>query len=399
MKIQDQPRLHLTYCLNIHPGETWEQHEQTIREKATEVRRRVGGGDRPFGLGLRISGEAAAAAAADAARVEALKAYLDEQGLYAFTINGFPYGAFHGQAVKEKVYQPDWRTPVRRRYTMQLADLLAVLLPEGTNGSISTVPCSYRPWILRPGDAERMVTHLAETARHLDVVRERTGRLVHLGLEPEPGCYLESTEDFVAFFNDQLLRKGGNLLVRRYGYAEEKAEQLLRTYLGVCFDTCHLSLQYEDLAASAERYRKEGILISKVQISAALDVINERPRLEALRPFVEPVYLHQVTARNSRGGIRSWTDLPEALRDVREAREFEALRIHFHVPLFWPGSDLLGTTSRDLAPSFFAALKKGATEHLEIETYTFNVLPPALRSGPVEESIAREYVWVQERMG
>lgn len=398
MKIREQPALHLTYCLNIHPGETWDAHELAIREQAAEVKRLVKATG-PFGLGLRISGEAAATAAADPGKIEALKSMLAEHGLYAFTVNGLPFGTFHGRAVKEKVYQPDWRTPLRRRYTTQLADLLAELLPEGLDGSVNTVPCSYRPWILRPGDVERMVTNLVETARHLAVLRERSGRLIHVGLEPEPGCYLESTEDVVAFFNDQLLRKGGDLLTRRYGYGEDDAERLLRTHLGVCFDTSHLSLQYEDLAESVERYRGEGILISKVQLSAALDVINERPRLEALRPFVEPVYLHQVTARNFRGGIRAWSDLPEALRDVREAREFEALRVLYHLPLAWGGSDLIGTTSRNHDRAFFDALKAGGCGHLEIEPYSYDILPPTLREDPVTAVIAREYGWVQERLG
>jgi sugar phosphate isomerase/epimerase len=397
MKIRHAPDQYLTYCLNIHPGETWEEHLDAIREKATAVHRKVAP-DEAFGLGLRISGEAAAAADDEPARVEELRALLADHELYAFTINGFPYGAFHGKAVKEKVYQPDWRTPVRRRYTTSLADLLARLLPAGVQGSISTVPGSYRPWILRPSDTERMVINLAETARHLAGLQEEHGCLIHLGLEPEPGCFLESTDDVVAFFNEHLLRHGTRTLVRHHGYRDEEAQQLLRTHIGICFDTCHLALQYENLAASVERYRSEGILISKVQLSAALDVTNERARLEALRPFVEPVYLHQVTARTKRGGLRAWSDLPEALRDVREAREFDALRIHFHVPLFWPGSELLGTTSRDLNPQFFAALRAAAVEHLEIETYTFDVLPPALRSGPVEESIAREYAWVLERL-
>ena len=397
MRISTQPPLHLAYCLNIHPGDTWEENFEAIRRHARAVRDRVAGG-RPFGLGLRV-GHTASSALEDPATREALVAFLAEERMYVFTINGFPYGRFHRGPVKEKVYQPDWRTSARRDYTNRLADLLSHLLPEGQDGSISTVPCSFKPWIIRAQDVERMVHHLSDCVAHLVSIEERTGREIHIGLEPEPGCYLESTEDAVRFFTEQLYLHGARRLQQRTGRPRPAAEALLRRHLGICLDTCHLAVQFEDLQASIKAFRADGIRISKLQLSAALQVLNDRSRIEALHPFVEPVYLHQVKAKTRHGALRSWNDLPEALHDVKDHPEYERLRIHFHVPLFWEGSTHLDTTAGGLDPAFFARLRDGITAHLEIETYTFDVLPPPLRSGDVVECLSREYAWVLARLG
>ena len=397
MIIQEQPTLHLAYCQNIHPGETWDEHLAAIREKAVAVRDRTKV-SRPFGLGLRM-GNTALQQLLRPGRQAELKDALAEDNLYAFTINGFPYGKFHGASVKEKVYQPDWRTSSRRDYTQQLSDVLAGLLPEGTAGSISTVPGSFKPWILRPNDADRMVEKLMDCVDHLIRIEKRTGREIHLGLEPEPGCYLETTEDVVRFYKDHVLRSGARYLQRRSTCSAEEAESRIRRHLGICFDTCHIAIQFEDLRQSIDQLRAEGIRISKIQLSAALEVFNERSSVEALHPFVEPVYLHQVKARTTRGSLRAWNDLPDALHQIKDRREFDRFRVHFHVPLFWEGSSRLGSTVSCLDDAFLDAVKAGACEHLEIETYTFDVLPAALRCDDVVESISQEYEWVMQWAG
>ncbi len=393
MIVQHRPPLHLTYCLNIHPGESWAENFAALREKVTEVKARVAP-DEWFGLGLRIAHQAAEELTASAdLRAEAL-VFFHEQQLYPFSINGFPYGRFHAGPVKENVYAPDWRTPERLHYTLQLADILAGWLPEGIDGSISTVPGSFKPWIKTEADVEAMVDHLAAAVAHLHTLRADTGREIHLGLEPEPDCFLETTAETIAFFKDTLFTAGTSEVARILKCYKSDADEIIRRHLGVCFDTCHVALQYEDLAESLRSYRAEGIRISKVQLSAALQAAATPETYAALAPFAEPVYLHQVKGRAKSGARFAWFDLPTALEEMPAFTDLEEVRVHFHVPLFFTGNGPIGSTAGALTPDFFHELRDGACPHLEIETYTFDVLPPDVHPGDIVKSIAREYSWV-----
>ena len=348
-------------------------------------------------MGLRVGHEASLELGREETLAE-FAACLGDAGLYVFTVNGFPYGRFHRTRVKEQVYQPDWRTEERRDYTIRLADIMARLLPADARGSISTVPGSFKPWIDGPQDVEAMVRKLMDAVAHLAELQGNTGKEIHLGLEPEPGCFVETTDETIRFFNDVVLHYGTDVLRARTGCGHGAAEEQIRRHLGICFDTCHLAIQYEDLVESLDRYEREGIRLSKIQISAALSAGNDEAGRAALLPFDEPVYLHQVVARGGDPGTRAWTDLPAALEDLEGSPEYRDLRVHFHVPLFWEGSEVLGSTSADLTPDFFERLRQGVCEHLEIETYTFDVLPEDVRTTDVVESIAREYSWVTQNL-
>jgi sugar phosphate isomerase/epimerase len=382
MIIQSLPPLHLAYGLNVHRGETWDETFAAIRDHALLVRNRVAKG-RPFGLALRISNEASLALMGDEA-LDRFHAFMDEQRLYAFTINGFPFGSFHDGRVKESVYQPDWRSIERRDYTIRLGTILARLLPDGVSGSISTVPISFKPWMTSEADMQRAADHLRDVARHLQRISEDSGKDVHIGLEPEPSCYLETTDEFVNFFNDVLLARGD--------------EKIIRSRIGVCFDTCHVALQFEDPVASLSRYKKEGIRVSKVQLSAALETTASREGVDALRAFAEPIYLHQVRAQGEDDLLAAWSDLPDALRDLPRHIGLDRVRVHFHVPLYWQGGPILKSTAATLTPQFFELLRSGITEHVEMETYTFDVLPEAERRMDVVESVVREYKWTLDRL-
>lgn len=365
---------HLTYCLNTHPGETWAENLAAIRTTVLAVRDLVSPGQ-SFGLGLRLSALAAAELHQPALLAE-FKRFLERENLYVFTINGFPFGRFHGGAVKEKVYAPDWRSHERRDYTNQLADILAALLPDGCLGTISTVPGSWKPWIQSPDDVGAMAENLTACADHLARVREDRGREIVLTLEPEPGCYLETTEETVRFFAEDLPAS--------------------RRHLGVCFDTCHVALQFEDLAGSFRRYQAEDIRVPKIQISSALRTDGGPAALAALAPFAEPVYLHQTLARTSGGERLFWPDLGPALEGLRFSPAAE-VRVHFHVPLHFTEAGPLSSTAPAITPEFLILAR--SCPHLEIETYTWHVLPANLRSGSIEQSIAREFSWVRERLG
>ena len=378
MKVQGQPPLHLTYGLNVHPTETWPELQAAVFERAAAVKARVAP-DRPFGLGLRI-GRAVAGSLNDLELRTAFRRRIEAAGMYVFTINGFPYGRFHGARVKEQVYTPDWRTPERLAYTLYLAGLLADLLPEGVSGSISTLPVSYRSGISDPSDLDPAVRHLAQVATHLDRLGQQRGRDIHLGLEPEPGCVLEKSDEFFAFLRDRLW---------------PRLPESARSRLGLCLDVCHALVAYENPADILRRCHKEGVRVSKIQISAALEATPEG--LAALKEFNEPVYLHQTSARGRDGHVESWRDLPDALTAWRDRPDFKSARVHFHVPMHFEGRPGLRSTAFLLDRDFFAAVRNGATEHLEIETYSLPVMPGASHRDP-SDSIAAEYEWVLDRL-
>jgi hypothetical protein len=397
MIVQHRPPLHLSYCLNIHPGETWAENLRAIREKTGMVRQLVSPGQW-FGLGMRLSAKAAAELTADPKlRAEALDVF-SELEMYPFSVNAFPFGRFHGGAVKEHVYSPDWRMLDRRNYTFQVADILAGWLPEGVDGSISTVPGSYKAWIKDSSAVSAMAENLGATAAYLAALHEDTGREIHIGLEPEPSCFLETTAETVAFFKNELWTTGVEEIKRIRKCYTKEAEEMMRRHIGVCFDTCHVALQFEDPLESIRTYRDEGIRISKVQLSAALMVACDPAGWDALKPFAEGVYLHQVRGRTAAGNVVSWNDLPEALQDSEGQEGVEEIRVHFHVPMFFKDAGKLGSTSATLTPEFFQELRSGATTHVEIETYTFDVLPKEIHPGDVVKSIAREFEWVQRHL-
>jgi len=377
MKIQETPPLHLTYCLNVHRGEAWEDCAKAIREFALKVRDRVAPGQ-AFGLGLRLGKMAAEQLAGPRALAE-FKEFLRREDLYVFTINGFPYGPFHQTAVKESVYAPDWRTEERRDYTILLAEILSELLPEGVPGSISTVPGSYKAWIRGEADERAMCGRLGEALRHLAAIRQRTGKEICLALEPEPDCYLETTDEAIAFVTGPMVRVVGDDALR---------------HLGVCFDTSHLAVEFEDLAGSLRKLTRGGVPVGKIHLSSALRVKPVQKNLERLRGFCDPVYLHQVKARTAGGEVLSFADLPAALEGVAKMQAVEELRVHFHVPLYFQSHAGLDSTSSLLTGEFADLVRGGVSPHLEIETYTFDVLPAELKSPDITDSIAREYEWV-----
>jgi sugar phosphate isomerase/epimerase len=390
MIVSQRPPVHLTYCLNIHPGESWEENFAAIRTRATAVRDRVAP-DGPFGLGLRLSAQAAGELN-HPDRLDELKGFLNNHGLYVFTVNGFPYGTFHEKAVKADVYRPDWRTTERRDYTVALADILAALLPEDVPGSISTVPGSYREWLRSDADIEQIAHRLAEVATHLARLRNRAGRDICLALEPEPDCLFETGEEAAAFCTATLRRVGREFLKLNFGMEEEAADALLARHVGVCLDAAHEAVAFRDPADSMRALTAAGVKLAKLQLSAAL-ACDGSAAADRLQPFCDRTYLHQVKTRNGGDGkVNSHPDLPAALAEKR--RPTDEWRVHFHVPLHWSGEGPIRSTRDQLLGDVAALLRSGACPHLEIETYTFDVLPESMRALPVDESIAREYRWV-----
>ena len=399
------PQLHLAYCQNIHPGETWREHLGALQEKATRVRTALHSAGllsegAPFGLGLRLSAHAAAELQTEACLNQG-RVLFDSESLYPFSINGFPYGKFHRGPVKQNVYAPDWRSTERLEYTVHLANALAAWLPEGSSGSISTVPGSYAAWIQNRQAESEIAAMLGTAVCHLARLEHETDRLIHLGLEPEPDCFLETTPQTIAFFRGTLREGALPVIEKTLGTSREQAEALLKRHLGVCFDTCHVALQFEDPATALRAYRDAGILISKIQLSAALQTKATADACKALAQFQEPTYLHQVKARHTDGTLGTWPDLPDAIEALslpNALSTVDELRVHFHVPLFISPNAPLASTASTLDDAFWGVVGSGICEHLEIETYTFDVLPPDVHPGDIIQSIVEEYRWVLHKL-
>jgi len=390
-------RGHLTYCTNIHPGESWEAVFDNVRSHVLAVKARLGVSD-PFGVGLRLSAEAARRLR-QPGELERFRDFLADSGLYVFTLNGFPYGPFHGTSVKAAVYRPDWTDAERGRYTSDLAELLAALLPSGVDGSISTVPGGFKRDVQTRAQVESIVSALLERVLELHAVRERSGKSITLALEPEPCCFLETTTETLDFFERELLSRAARQRLASGARVDvAQAEQILRRHLGVCLDTCHAAIEFEEADEALDRLLGAGLRIAKLQLSAGLRLPGPSvDSLEALRAYDEPVYLHQVVARTASGELLRFEDLPLAL-DSPAARAADEWRVHFHVPLYRERLGAFSNTQAFLARILARQREAPVTNELEVETYTWDVLPPEQRTGSVDASIARELSWVLERL-
>jgi sugar phosphate isomerase/epimerase len=370
--------IELAYCTNVHRGETWAETFAALEQHTLPVRRRVAPG-RSYAIGLRL-GQRAATELAQHDHLIAFQRWLEKHDCTVFTINGFPYGSFHGTRVKEQVYAPDWSTPERLAYTEQLFELLVQLSPPGASCSVSTVPASFKAFVAaEPARRKAIFTHLTACGRRIAALAEETGRDLHLGLEPEPCCLIETSAETVAFFNE-------------WRASERNVEPLLR-HVGVNYDCCHLAIEFEAAAAALDRIAAAGLRLSKLHLSSALRVRPDAAGRRALAAFVEPTYLHQVVVGS--GGVvrRRFTDLPEALADPEPSRHEDEWRVHFHVPLHAnPGAPFSDTRDHLTQALDWLAAHPGACTHLEMETYTWEVLPPALRL-PIGDQLVREYAW------
>lgn len=395
---------HLTYCTNIHPGESWAEVRLNLERFVVPVRQRFAPGI-PFGVGLRLSAESARTLAEPHVLAE-LKAFLAANDLYVFTINGFPYGTFHGKPVKEDVYLPDWMAPERLAYTNQLADILAELLPEGMDGSISTVPGAFAPRVEGDADQASMARAMLAHVAHLVRLRAATGRRIALALEPEPCCFLETIAESVDFFSRYLHSAAAVEMVRvGTGLDAVAAEAAIREHIGVCLDACHLAVEFEDAAEVLAMLERAGIRVPKTQVSAGLRVLlpgteqGDAAALGALATFADDVYLHQVVERRGDGSLRRHLDLPQALSADRGSAEPREWRIHFHVPLFRDRYGDLEGTQAYVGELLRMVRERTDCTHFEVETYTWDVLPEEYRRDDIVIAVSRELAWAAGQLG
>lgn len=332
---------HLTYCTNIHAGENWRDHFSALKQHFPAIKSALSPA-KAMGIGLRLSNIASEELSAKEELI-VFKEWLQENDAYVFTMNGFPYGGFHHTIVKDHVHAPDWTTTDRLNYTKRLFNILAELLPDNTDGGISTSPLSYRYWF--PSDdalglAKELATNLIlEIAEQLIDIYRATGKKLHLDIEPEPDGILETGKEFIEWYQHYLLLQGIKRIASKYAVSHDEAEKMIKTHICLCYDVCHFAIGYEPHAEVIKQLAAEGIQTGKIQISAALkaamgDEADGRLKVkEAFAAFNESTYLHQVIAHHKDGGFVRYRDLPEALKDA-ENLSIKEWRAHFHVPVF-----------------------------------------------------------------
>jgi hypothetical protein len=398
MQIGPEDSFHLTYCTKIHPGHGWGDLMANLRRYAPALKARLTP-TRPFGLGLRLSAtECQELLTGD--HLAAFGDFLAANDLYVFTLNGFPYGDLSGPTVKSQIFAPDWRDDARVSYTLDLIEILRRLLPAGAEGSISTTPLSYKAWI-KPGDQEswaQITRNLVWVVAKLAEISMDEGKWIHLDLEPEPDGLLESSNEVADFFQDWLFSAGARCLSEKLGTDLFSARRRLLDHLQVCLDTCHLAVAYEDPETALATFAAAGIGVGKVQITAGLEVelppdaARRQVLTRQLQPFTCSPYLHQVIGDAGGGCPLRFPDLAPALPHLaRDASS--SYRIHYHMPLYVEHYRHLASTCDDTRTVLTLLRDRQFTRHLEIETYTWEWLPPDLKVDLLD-SLHREYLWV-----
>lgn len=411
---QTNPLIHgqLTYCSNIHPGESWPEIKSNLDRYIPEISRELPAISR-FGVGLRLSAEATKELAEPDTLAEFRK-YLQRQNVYVFTINGFPYGPFHGTQVKEDVYLPDWKDPERLRYTNQIADVFAQFLPADVSGSISTVPGAFKACVSGEEDIRLMARHMVSHVAHLVELHRSAGVSINLALEPEPCCFLETIDESVDFFTRYLFSEEAIVqLAEVVNVDHTEALALLKKHLTLCLDLCHAAVEFEDAQDCIDKLRDAGITIGKMQISAGLRLNNVNQRTaEILKPFDDNVYLHQVIERYG-NTVNRYKDLPDAFTRLNDSNTDSSQanadqvaheppsrewRVHFHVPIFLDDLGEFSSTQFFIREILALHKQQPISDHLEVETYTWNVLPEKYRQQSMSKAIARELNWVVDQL-
>jgi sugar phosphate isomerase/epimerase len=384
--------LPLSYCTNVHPGRSVAEVEDGLDRFTLPIKQGFG---HDLAAGLWLAAPVIHELDASPISVRQFADGLARRGLTCYTLNAFPYGDFHSARVKENVYLPDWTAPNRLQYTLGCARVLAALLPAGAEGSISTVPLGFKPFEHPADFADRCADQLIELARGLDRLHTETGKLIRLAIEPEPFCVIETTDETLRFF--ARLRERA---------VDVGALDVVKTHLGVCYDVCHQAVEFEDVAASIRSLTAAQIRINKVHITCAIEIANPGSNAAArtaLARYVEPRYLHQTFARTTSGSIVRQVDLDEPLASTPPAdfREAPMWRVHFHVPVDAEHLGPLGTTRGELKKALAVIPELDYAPHLEVETYTWEVLPgggtPNIVEGFTRELLATRKLLAEQK--
>lgn len=390
---------HLTYSTLVHPADDWDQIWHSLNTYVPKVKERFAGNKR-FGVSLRLSAKSAETLVNSPADRAKLKKFLDDNNMYLYTVNAFVYGHFKGELVKEQVYEPDWRSEERTQYTMNVASVVADVAPKDVMPSIQTSPLGFKPRVTGQDVVDSYTTNVLRVARHLVDLEAKTGVTVTLGLEPEPYCFLETTDETVDYFTNHLYAgKSVEKFAKMSGLPIAEAMAALRRHVGIVYDICHLAVEYEDITESLQKLVDAGVPIVKLQEAAALHIPEvTQAAIDTLKRYSKTIYLTQ-TIEKKDGKLTKYLNVDDAIADWEKnpggKREW---RTHIHVPVFLDDLGQFRTTRFAIADALKFHKQKPLSRHLEVETYTWDMLPDSLKTGDIVEYVCRELEWVRGQL-
>jgi hypothetical protein len=389
---------HLTYSTLVHPGDTWSDMWESLTTYVPKVQKRVCP-TAPFGVSLRLSNASASTLVKDKGERDKLKTFLADNNMYLYTVNAFPYGPFKNQIVKEQVYEPDWRSEERTQYTMNVAEILADVVPPEIQPSIQSAPLGFKPNVTGPGIVDSYTEHVMRVAARLIDLEKRTGRTVTLALEPEPFCCLETTDETVDYFTNHLYTgKSAEMLAKIADIPIADAIGAQRRFIGTVFDICHQAVVYEDISASLQKLVDAGIPIFKLQEAAAMRISEVTQKIvDTLRRYAKTIYLTQ-TVEKKDGKLNRFLNLEDAFAAWEKDPGPREWRTHFHVPVFLDDLGEFGTTRFAIEEALKFHKRRPLSRQLEIETYTWDVLPEHLKTGDIVDYVCRELEWVRGQL-
>jgi len=389
---------HLTYSTLVHPADNWEQLYNSLVTYLPKVKARVAP-NQSFGVCLRLSADTAQTLANSAAERAKLKKFLGDNDMYVYTVNAFPYGAFKGTVVKEQVYEPDWRSEERTRYTINVADVLADVGAPDLALSIQSAPLGFKPRVTGGDVVASYTEHVLRVVAHLIELEDRTGRTVQLALEPEPFCFLETTDETIDYFTHHLYCGAAvEKLAKLARVPISEANEALRRYLGVVYDICHQAVEYENIAESLQKLVDAGIPIFKLQEAAALHIPEvTQPIVDTLKRYAKTIYLTQ-TMEKRNGKINRFLNVDDAIAGFEKDPGPREWRTHIHVPVFLDDLGQFRTTRFAIEDALRFHKQKPLSRHLEVETYTWDMLPDSLKTGDIVDYVCRELEWVRGQL-
>jgi hypothetical protein len=389
---------HLTYSTLVHPGDDWPQMWDSLTTYVPKVKSRIAHNQR-FGVSLRLSANSADTLVNSRAERDKLKKFLGDNNMYLYTVNAFPYGAFKGTVVKEQVYEPDWRSEERTRYTQNVADILADVTEPDISPSIQSAPLGFKPRVTGSDVVASFTNHVLRVAAHLVALEARTGRTVTLALEPEPYCFLETTDETVEYFTKHLYSgAAAETLAKLAQIPISEAHVALRRHVGIVFDICHQAVEYENIAECLQKLVDAGIPIFKLQEAAALHVPNVTQEIvDTLKRYAQTIYLTQ-TVEKKNGKLTRFLNLEDAFAAWDKDPGPREWRTHFHVPVFLEEIGPFRTTRFAIEDALRFHKARPLSRQLEIETYTWDVLPDNLKTGDIVDYVCRELDWVRGQL-
>jgi sugar phosphate isomerase/epimerase len=389
---------HLTYSTLVHPADDWEQIWQSLNTYVPKVKERFAGNQR-FGVSLRLSAKSAETLANSKAERDKLRKFLDDQNMYLYTVNAFVYGHFKGNVVKEQVYEPDWRSEERTQYTMNVASVVADIAPADVLPSIQTSPLGFKPRVTGPDVVQSYTDNVLRVTKHLIELEAKTGVTVTLGLEPEPYCFLETTDETVDYFTNHLYSgASAEKLAKMSGLPISEAITALRKHVGIVYDICHLAVEYEDITQSLQKLVDAGVPIVKLQEAAALHMPEVTQQVvDTLKRYSKTIYLTQTIEKRD-GKFTKYLNLEDAFAAWEKSPGPREWRTHIHVPVFLDDLGQFRTTRFAIADALKFHKQRPLSRHLEVETYTWDMLPDSLKTGDIVEYVCRELDWVRGQL-